>query len=141
MIAEERYLNFLFYGPITFGAIIVVISFFGCCGACCKSRCMLMTVSKISNFLYINCMSWEPNHIFLQFAVLLFIIFAFQVGLVYFVYEIFAEFNRSVNKKLMETIEYSKDNEVYHYIWEFIQYFVRSNSIYWTMNQSQIFLL
>ncbi|KAG4079891.1 hypothetical protein HA402_015022 [Bradysia odoriphaga] len=93
-------LNVLFYGPIAFGGIIVFISFFGCCGACCKNRCMLMT-----------------------FAILLFIIFACQVGFVYFVYDLYAQLSKSVNDYLTDTMKSSKDNDILFHIWEFIQHF------------------
>lgn len=53
MIVGHGNLNFLFFGPIAFGGIIVFISFFGCCGACFKNRCMLMTVSDITKPMFV----------------------------------------------------------------------------------------
>lgn len=45
---------------IALGTLVFVISFFGCCGACYKSKCMLLTVRKfyitytyVLKFLYI----------------------------------------------------------------------------------------
>lgn len=35
------------YVAITLGVIILIIGFFGCCGAALDSPCMLFTVSKI----------------------------------------------------------------------------------------------
>ncbi len=52
MIVESGGLDILFYGPIAFGGIIVFISFFGCCGACFKNRCMLMVVSAITKLMH-----------------------------------------------------------------------------------------
>lgn len=52
MIIGNGNLDFLFYAPIAFGGFIVFISFFGCCGACFKNRCMLMTVSDIAKPMY-----------------------------------------------------------------------------------------
>lgn len=63
MFVGNGSLNFLFYGPIAFGGIIVFISFFGCCGACCKNRCMLMTVSDIMNNETNVCIKIEGNEI------------------------------------------------------------------------------
>lgn len=95
-------LSFLFYVPIAFGGIILLISFFGCCGACLKNRCMLMT-----------------------FAIFLLIIFVCQIGVVYVVYDVFAQINQSVSAYLTNTIESAKDEpedeRIMYYIWEVIQ--------------------
>lgn len=96
-------LNFLFHGPIGFGAFVVFISFFGCCGAWFKNRYMLMT-----------------------FAVLLLVVLAIQVGVVYIVYEAFASLNKTVNKYLMATIKLAKDEsdddfKVATFVWQYIQ--------------------
>lgn len=64
--------------------------------------------------------------VFLQFAILLLIVFACQVGVVHYVYGLFAQINKSANDFLMNTLKSSKDNEIYFDIWELIQNFVRS---------------
>lgn len=88
-------------------------------------QCLNTLKEQPPQTLSIFCMSRETNRIFLQFAILLLIIFACQVGVVYLVYDLFAQFNKSVNGFLMDTMKSSKDNEMFFHIWEFIQHFVR----------------
>lgn len=35
------------YLLIAVGAILTLMGFLGCCGACCQNKCMLMTVSDL----------------------------------------------------------------------------------------------
>ncbi|KAJ6649040.1 hypothetical protein Bhyg_04273 [Pseudolycoriella hygida] len=60
-------------------------------------------------------------NVFTFFAILLFIIFACQVGIVYFVYSLVAKMNKSANNFLLSTIASREDNFIYYNIWEYIQ--------------------
>lgn len=59
--------NYLLFFFMAVGAVMFIMGFLGCCGACQESQCMLATVSHLQEFILPN--SFLHHHTFLDLSV------------------------------------------------------------------------